>query len=133
MSDVLFAIGVEDGRADILTNSTESVISVVDGMGSIKVKGHYWDNVEDVVPSLVEITPILSGNSYGGAGHPSWGVYIPSQNEQIGCVGQTMKQVTHLIATMLASSAYNVLEIGWGVMMDMSFDHVFLTLRSVVD
>lgn len=118
MTDTLFVFTIVEERADLLTDSTESIIEMDEEMiASILVKGHYWKRVEDGNPALVRAYPILSGGS-SGFGQLDWDTYVPGENEQIGCVGQTMKQVTHLIATVLAPA------IGEG-QLDMSFDHVF--------
>ncbi len=114
--------------AGIDETATGSYISPILGLAAnIKLNGHYWEMIysgisgSSVTGSVANILaiPILSGGSTSDA--TCWDTYVPGENASIGYVGQSLKKVTHLIATYLATGD----PILAGIQVDMSFDHVF--------
>lgn len=126
--DRLFGITITDGIANIITESTEAVVTVDEQLiGGLLVKGHYWNKVAtNGSPATIKITPILSGGS-SRSSPGAWDVYLPEENEQIGYVGQSLKQVTHLVATFLIYHGASF------AIFDMSFDHIFVDEWYIID
>jgi hypothetical protein len=102
----------------------------VGNIADIKLNGHWWDvqGIGSGAYARVEAFPILSGGATGQTGYSAyWDTYIPGENPEIHNVGQSMKNITHLIATYLADPGVGIPQV------EMSFDHVFLAVYFPVD